>query len=134
MILYDLQCRSEHLFEAWFKDSATYQSQIAAREVSCPVCGDTKLEKALMAPRVSTGGIGGEGIARYAAALREMRRQVEGNCDYVGERFPEEARRIHHGEAESRGIYGEASDQEAKALEAEGVEFERIPWAPREDA
>lgn len=66
--------------------------------------------------------------------LRELRRQVEANCDYVGPAFAEEARRIHKGESERRGIYGEASPEEAEALAEEGVEVARIPWIPRDDA
>ena len=68
------------------------------------------------------------------AAVKELREQVEQNCDFVGEKFPEEARKIHYGESEARGIYGEASDEDAAALDDEGIEVQRIPWAPREDA
>jgi hypothetical protein len=66
-------------------------------------------------------------------ALRELRRHIEANCDYVGDQFPAEARRIHYGESERRNIYGEATDEEARALDDEGIEFRRIPWVPRHD-
>ena len=66
--------------------------------------------------------------------LRELRRKVEENCDYVGPRFAEEARRIHYGETDSHAIYGETTPQEAQALSEEGIEFGRIPWAPRLDS
>lgn len=143
MILFDLKCEQDHVFEAWFKDSKTFEAQAAAGEVPCPVCGNTKVEKALMAPRVATrkggslrsdDGAMAERMERVTHALYEMRRHVEDNCDYVGEKFPEEARRIHYGEAASRSIYGEATPEEAEELIDEGVEFQRIPWAPREDA
>ena len=73
-------------------------------------------------------------MGKYMEAVKEMREQVEKNCDYVGEKFPEEARKMHYGEAETRNIYGEATDSEAEALQEEGVEVQRIPWVPNEDA
>ncbi len=139
MIVYDIRCFHEHVFEAWFKDSETYDEQVEAGGVSCPVCGSTKVEKALMAPRLGKSknddrDRAREHVGRYVTAMNAMRRQVEDNCDYVGEKFAEEARKIHYGEAESRGIYGEATNDEASSLSDEGVEFQKIPWAPREDA
>ena len=139
MILYDLKCRKDHVFETWFRDSAAYEEQVAAGAISCPTCGSRKIEKALMAPRIGKGDReiatkAAEHAKRYAAFASEVRRRVEDNCDYVGPKFPEEARKIHYGEAESRGIYGEASDEDASALDDEGIEVQRIPWAPREDA
>ncbi len=139
MILFDLKCANEHVFEAWFKDSETFERQAEGAEIVCPVCGDSGVEKALMAPRIgkrdreiATKAV--EHAKRYAAFASEVRRRVEDNCDYVGPKFPEEARKIHYGESESRGIYGEASDEDAAALDDEGIEVQRIPWAPREDA
>ena len=139
MISFNLRCGEDHTFEAWFKDSETFDSQVEASEVVCPVCGDSGVEKALMAPRIGKGDRAlakkaVEHAKRYAAFASEVRRHVEDNCDYVGPDFAEEARKIHYGETESRGIYGEASDDDAKALNEEGVEVQRIPWAPREDA
>ena len=139
MILYDIKCSHDHVFEAWFKDSETFDEQIEAGGVSCPMCGSSDVEKALMAPRLNKGkgrdrANVREYFGRYVAAINEMRRQVEDNCDYVGEKFADEARKIHYGEAESRGIYGEATNEEATSLLDEGVEFQKIPWAPREDA
>ena len=145
MIVYDLKCRKDHVFEAWFRDSAAYEAQAAAGEVACPVCGSKKIAKAPMAPRLAKGGTGGgtdggtaETETAQAAeamnALRELRRKVEENCDYVGPGFAEEARKIHYGETDTRNIYGETSDEEAKELRDEGVAFTRIPWAPRQDS
>ncbi len=139
MILFDLKCANEHVFEAWFKDSETFERQVEGSEIVCPVCGDSAVEKALMAPRIGKGDSkmavkAAEHAKRYAAFASEVRRHVEDNCDYVGPKFPEEARKIHYGETEARGIYGEASDEDAAALDDEGIEVQRIPWAPREDA
>ncbi len=172
MILFVLKCTTDHRFEAWFRNGDAYETQAAARAIACPVCGDTHITKAPMAPRIAKGGrsrddgprdgdaqeaapaapSGGapapaappapavpslppEVRERFAAEvmrqLTEIRRTVERNCDYVGDRFAEEARRIHYGETDPRGIYGEASAKEAEELEEEGVTFGRIPWLPR---
>lgn len=155
MIVFDLRCRKEHVFEAWFPDSASFAEQVEAGKVLCPVCGSRKVTKALMAPNVAgtkgedkpaqvqaAGKTRPEGAAMAEGAkagelrrlLRELRQHVEQNCDYVGERFAEEARRIHYGESDPRGIYGETSDTEAQALEEEGIEIARVPWLPRENS
>ena len=140
MIVFDLKCRKVHIFEAWFRDSASYSDQVATGKVLCPVCGSRKVEKALMAPNVAIGETrevavsGAEKAGEIRRMLKQMRQHVEDNCDYVGTEFPEEARKIHYGEAEKRGIYGETSDEEAKALEDEGVAVQRIPWLPRENS
>lgn len=132
MILYDLRCGQDHGFEGWFRDSKAYDGQRRAGRVVCPICGDKKVRKAPMAPRVAKGGKG-PSEAETLTALREMRRQVEANCDYVGERFADEARKIHYGETEKRGIYGEATDSDSKDLADEGIEVGRIPWVPLAD-
>ncbi len=142
MILFRLRCSDDHTFEAWFRDGATYDRQAAAGEIVCPVCGDTGVGKAPMAPRLARHrGVGEEEHAkpddeavRMREALLELRRQVEAGCDYVGGNFAEEARKIHYGEIEHRNIYGEASDEQARELVDEGIEFGRIPWLPRTDS
>ena len=141
MILFNLKCATDHEFEAWFKDSTTYDDQVAAGEIACPVCGDCDVGKAIMAPRVSSSAKkrapapGPAELQRqYVNAVREVRKHVEDNCDYVGPGFAEEARKIHSGETEERGIYGEATEDETKTLADDGVPFGRIPWVPREDA
>lgn len=136
MILFELKCSADHRFEAWFRDGAAYDAQVAAGSVACPLCGDTGVSKAPMAPRIARARSGGEEAERRQLAairqhLSELRRTVEENCDYVGDRFAEEARRIHYGEAEARGIYGESTAEDADALRDEGVAFQRIPWLPR---
>ena len=135
MIVYDLKCAEGHQFEAWFRDSAAYE----ADGVTCPICGSGKVEKALMAPNLARGGPRDPapqvdaGAVRVRRALSELREQVEANCDYVGPRFPEEARRIHYGETDPRGIYGESTAEEADALKEEGVQVHRLPWVSREN-
>jgi len=155
MILYNLVCGKDHEFEGWFKDSKAYDRLEKARQVTCPACGDTKVRKAIMAPRISKGGSGPKEVSeapsapvpvpapapapnpqqqKFFMALREMRKQIEANCDYVGGQFSEEARKIHYGETAARSIYGEATSEEAKALDEEGIDCQQIPWVPREDA
>jgi hypothetical protein len=139
MILFKLRCAAEHEFEAWFRDGATYERQAARGQITCPECGDNAIEKAPMAPRVKRSAKTAEAKAPPSPAqlrrlLQELRRHVETNCDYVGERFAEEARRIQRGEAAKRGIYGEASEEESQALADEGLEVARIPWVPPNDA
>ncbi len=154
MILFELRCGRNHGFEGWFRDNATYDAQEKAGEIVCPVCGDTRVRKAPMAPRIGRAGKAPEEAAgsppaavaaqarraarEYARELRrqllELRTRIEATCDYVGPRFAEEARRIHYGETERHNIYGEASRDEAEALAEEGIEFGTIPWIPRGDA
>ncbi len=142
MILYKLACTNEQQFEAWFLDIATYDAQSAAGDVMCPLCGSTGVTKAPMAPNVATGahkGATAETRAREVAeqimrAVRRLHRHVEENCEYVGDRFAEEARSIHFGETEERDIYGEATDKEATELDEEGIEFHRVPRIPRKDS
>jgi hypothetical protein len=129
MILYDLRCSRNHAFEGWFRDSKAYDGQRRVGRVVCPICNDRKVRKAPMAPRLAKKSSEAEALT----ALRQLRRQVESNCDYVGERFAEEARKIHYGETEKRGIYGEATESDSKALADEGIEVGRIPWVPLAD-
>ena len=145
MIVFDLLCRNDHEFESWFQNSDAFEKLAKAGHVACPICGDTKITKSLMAPAVSgtkkksndkmaISAKAAQQMGQYMEAVKAMREQVEKNCDYVGDKFPEEARKMHYGEAETRNIYGEATDKEAEALQEEGVELQRIPWIPSEDA
>lgn len=156
MIHYQLRCGQDHEFDGWFKDSSTFDKQAKRGLVECPTCGDTKVTRALMAPAVSTReaapvvvepppsnapvappappvSAGGRIPAQVVALLQRMRAEVERNCDYVGGEFAEEARKIHRGESEKRGIYGETTPGEAEALAEEGIEVASIPWVPRSD-
>jgi hypothetical protein len=133
MISYNLRCAKEHVFEAWFRNSVAYEEQAAKKSVSCPVCGSKKVEKSIMAPSVAKSS-GRETVELTPEKMRGMlvklRESVEANCDNVGTEFPEEARKIHYGEAEHRNIYGQASEDDATELAEEGIEFGRIPWVP----
>jgi hypothetical protein len=150
MILYSLCCSKDHGFEAWFRNSDAFDKQATKGIIACPTCGNTKVRKAIMAPRIAKGAKkkSQEAPATVPAApatapgnhvmapqvremLQELRKHVEANCDYVGNEFAEEARKIHYGETEERGIYGEASNADAEALQEEGIEVGRIPWLPR---
>jgi hypothetical protein len=136
MILFTLRCANDHEFEAWFRDSEGFEAQHAAGEIACPVCSDAAVEKAVMAPRLARSREAPAPavvLAQMRKALINMRRQIETHCDYVGPRFAEEARRIHYGETDPRGIYGEASDTESRELTDEGISFGQIPWIPPAD-
>jgi hypothetical protein len=140
VIRYALSCGDGHEFEAWFANSDAYEKQHGEAAIACPVCGSTAVDKTLMAPSVATSRK--KDSVRLAAnmpqqqeaivMLRKLREHLTQNADYVGPRFAEEARRIHYNEAERRGIYGEASVEEARALREEGVEFHPLPTLPEE--
>lgn len=158
MIHYALRCDHEHAFDGWFKDSATFEKMARRGLIDCPHCGSTRVERALMAPSIAKSSAdepapgpvaaplpekpaakpaakeaGGVMPAQMVAVLQRLRSEIEKNCDYVGPRFADEARKIHEGEAEARGIYGEATPEEAKALKDDGIGFETIPWVKRAD-
>ncbi|MEQ5777028.1 MULTISPECIES: DUF1178 family protein [unclassified Thalassospira] len=137
MILFQLKCNHDHEFEGWFRDSATYEAQSTSGELSCPMCGSDQVSKALMAPRLRTSRqkeTAAENRKKAAIAeathkaLSELRAQVETNCENVGTGFAEEARKIHYGETEKRGIYGEATIKEATELVDEGIDVHALPW------
>ena len=139
MILFQLACANDHRFEAWFRDSAAFDRQSAAGDIGCPFCADTHVSKAPMAPHVAKSALKADSAEdRERKVTRELmevmdnlRRHVEDKCDYVGVDFAEEARRIHYGETDPRGIYGEASENDRSALKEEGIEVHRFPWPHR---
>jgi hypothetical protein len=136
MIHYNLRCAKGHAFESWFQSSSAYEAQEKRELVSCPVCGSTKVERAIMAPRiVSKKGRDtkpSEQEVELRAKLRELRDHIVKNADNVGEKFPNEARKMHYGDIEHRPIYGDASPDEAKALIEEGVEVMPLPSLPED--
>jgi hypothetical protein len=158
MIRYALICQQGHQFESWFQDSSAYDKQAKRGLVSCPHCGSAKVEKAIMAPRLSatakrrSKAIEAPETAPEAAPapapapvamispqeqeirakLKELRDHLTKNADNVGAKFPEEARKMHYGEVEHRSIYGVASPEEAKELSEEGIEFHPLPSLPDE--
>jgi len=160
MIHYQLRCSQQHEFDGWFQSSTVFEKQAKAGFVECPLCGDVKVTRALMAPAVSTRdaappvppehapapkpappasvpapapgtAVSGPMPAHIRAMLQRMRAEVEKHCDYVGPTFADEARKMHRGESEHRGIYGETTPAEAEALADEGIEVARMPWVPR---
>ena len=139
MIRYALACDHEHRFEGWFGSSADYDDQSARGLVECPVCGSAGVRKQIMAPAVS--GTKKRALtapdpkmrAMVMDAIGKVRRHVEDNFDYVGDTFAKEARTIHDGTSEDRGIYGEASPREVKALVEDGIRIAPLPDKPPED-
>ena len=153
MIHYSLICEKKHDFDIWFKNSADYDKQVKRGLVSCPACGSVKVERAIMAPQIVSKK-GREAAPPVPAApaevtassestpllmaqerelrakLKELRDHIVKNADNVGERFPNEARKMHYGDIEHRPIYGEASPDEARALIDEGVEVSPLPVLP----
>lgn len=136
MIKYALSCDHAHAFEGWFGSSSDYDDQAARGLVDCPVCGSKGVRKQIMAPAVAgtkAQKAAPEPDARtremMKTALGEMRRQVEDSFDYVGDSFAQEARDIHDGKSEDRGIYGEASPAEVKALVEDGIRIAPLPPA-----
>ena len=136
MIKYALICDHDHAFEGWFGSSSDYDDQAARGLLECPLCASKAVRKQIMAPAVA-GTKAQRAAPEPTAAMREMmmtamgevRRQVEENFDYVGDRFAKEARDIHDGKSEERGIYGEASPKEVKALIEDGVRIAPLPPA-----
>ncbi len=139
MIRFSLVCEHEHEFEAWFRSNDDFETQKKRGFVECPSCGSREVGKALMAPAVSTGRkqekmalAMGEEQRRVMAELKALSQKMRENADYVGDKFAEEARKIHFGESDPRGIYGEATLEEAKGLAEDGVSFMPIPVFPED--
>ena len=156
MIRYNLRCERGHAFESWFQSSSAYESQEKRKLVNCPICGSAKVERAIMAPQIvsqtrhdraepapaPTAAPATEVTAptstpllmaqerELRAKIKELRDHIVKNADNVGERFPNEARKMHYGDIEHRPIYGEASPDEARALIDEGVEVSPLPVLP----
>jgi hypothetical protein len=148
MIRYDLICEDGHEFDGWFSNSSAFDEQSRQGLVTCVHCGSTKIEKQLMAPGIPVkGNRKAEPIQaakpmlasafdprqqKLIQLMREVRKAVEENAEYVGDKFAEEARKIHYEEAEKRGIYGETTDQDAEALIEEGIEIHPLPILPED--
>ena len=144
MIKYSLICEKDHEFEGWFGSSDDYDKQRKRGFVECPICGSQKVSKALMTPGIAgTKKINGaeKVMANIApqmpeevvTKIREIKQHIEKNSENVGDKFPEEARKIHYGESEARGIYGKASVKEAAELAEEGVGVMPIPELPEDN-
>lgn len=135
MIRYALVCGDcEHRFDAWFRNADACDTQAANAQIECPSCGGHRVTKAPMAPAIAGKAALVERQAILLAVLRAMTARVKATAEAVGERFPEEARRMHYGEAEPRPIWGQASLEDAQALHDEGIEIAMLPDLPDEDA
>jgi hypothetical protein len=154
MIRYALTCDQGHAFESWFQNSGAYDKQVRRGLVTCPVCGSAKVEKTIMAPRVAGAKKRGDAAPaerpapaaelpapvamlspqerEFRTKLKELREHLTKSADYVGPKFPEEARKMHYGEIEHRSIYGEATPEQARELHEEGIEFHPLPVLPDE--
>ena len=136
MIKYRLACPAGHEFEGWFQSSDAYDKQAARGQVLCPVCGSAEVSKAVMAPSLATRSAKSRGARSRAQALdlmRKLRADVEQRAEYVGPRFAEEARKIHEDGTVPRGIYGEATPQDARALIEDGVPVLPLPRLPEDE-
>ena len=145
MIHYDLICKHGHSFDGWFSNSAAYDEQRDKGAVVCPQCGTAETDKQIMAPsiprksssksdarnQVFSGGADPR-MKLLVEKMRELRQHIESHADYVGDRFAEEARRIHYKEAEERGIYGEATAEDASSLIEEGIDVQPLPLLPED--
>ncbi len=163
MIHYQLHCGQDHDFDGWFANSSGFEEQQARGLIACPHCGNSDVRRALMAPAIGKKGnatasvepVGETSEAALPAVvppampvvmpdpvlsdqmiemIHKVRAEVEQNCDYVGSDFAEEARKIHYGEADQRGIYGETTLDEAQELVEEGIDVTALPFVPRTDS
>ena len=146
MIRYDLICEDGHEFDGWFSDSAAFDEQSKRGLVSCVHCGSNRIEKQLMAPGIpvkanrKTEAPAKPVLAttldprqqKIAQMMRDLRKAVEEHSEYVGNKFAEEARKIHYEEAEKRGIYGETTAEDAQELLEEGIEIHPLPILPED--
>jgi hypothetical protein len=145
MIRYDLICDKGHEFDGWFRDSAAFEKQAKRHLVACTLCGSEDVAKQLMAPGIPAksnrkdntpqkmlAGTVDSRTQRLMQMMREVRKNVEENAEYVGDKFADEARKIHYSESEKRGIYGEANPEDAKALIEEGIEVHPLPRLPED--
>ena len=139
MIKFTLSCPDAHAFEAWFSNSDSFETQKTRGDINCPVCGSADVDKSLMAPSVVTARrresvrvAAHVAEAEMQEVVRKLRKHLTENAENVGDRFAEEARRIHYDEAEKRGIYGEATSEEVHALVEEGIEFHPLPTLPED--
>jgi hypothetical protein len=129
VIKYDLRCANGDEFEAWFASIADYDKQSESGLVECPHCGSKRVEKAPMAPAVRTSRAK-EAQRERAVAMAmaaKVREHIKENFDYVGDKFANEARKMHAGETEERAIWGEATPEEARELAEEGIPASPLP-------
>lgn len=138
---FQLECKNNHQFEAWFRSNDDFDKQQKRGLLECPMCGTHQVSKTLMAPSVTTGrskdkiavAAGQAAQQQMLAKMMELAKEVKSKADNVGEKFPEEARKIHYGESEARAIYGKATSEEVSELVDEGVDILPLPDVPDDD-
>ena len=177
MIVFDLKCEENHVFEAWFQNSDTYETQAKNGQIECPYCGSSSISKSVMSPNISAKSnssaksksedmasreigskdmVSGDHLISASAnvpdtmaasaedvkraldhmhtTMKKFRNHVKNECEYVGEKFADEARAIHEGTAENRGIYGEATLEETEELLNDGIEVLPVPGLDKLDS
>lgn len=168
MIVFDLRCEDNHIFEAWFQNSDAFKAQLSDGHVECPYCGSLDITKSLMSPNIAAKGNRGQGrdmerniapddhvvmasanvpdnmdasaedvkraLQHMHETMKKYRNHVQKECDYVGDNFAEEARAIHDGTAETRGIYGEATLEETEELLSDGIDVLPVPGLDKLDS
>lgn len=141
MIRYDLRCENNHIFDGWFRSSDGFEKMLASGQVTCAQCGSRRIEKTLMAPSVSKDRPSRPDRANLStpdnsaqAALDKLRKHIESNSDYVGNKFVDEARAMHEGRSPNRAIHGEAAADDARKLIEDGVPVAPLPFIPRQKA
>jgi len=141
MILFDLCCENEHVFEVWFASSSQFEEQKKKKLINCPICNSNKIKKALMAPKLNGTKKNSKTTSRNVLndssvinKFKKFKKFVEENTVDVGKDFTEEARKIHYGETERKSIRGETTKEQAEELLDEGIPIARLPWTSREDA
>lgn len=127
MIRYTLKCSDDHQFESWFQSASAFDTLKKSGHVSCAVCGDTDVEKTVMAPRIGKTSLS-EPASVAEQTIQKMKAHVEANSEDVGDKFAEEARAIHEGISPERSIYGQAKPKEAKALIEDGIPVLPLPF------
>ena len=140
MIKFDLVCENEHIFEASFDDSSSFEKQKKKKLIECPFCNSSNISKSVMAPNISNKSSSSIKIKReknklfsnYNKQINKIKSEIEKNFKYVGKKFPEEARKIHYGEAKDKPIYGEATEKESQELVDEGISLVRLPFSKKE--
>ena len=130
MIKYSLICDQDHNFEAWFSDSSTCDSQLKKSKVECPLCGSKKITKSIMAPNIpskSNQKTPKSDVKKVEMVMNKIKKHVQDNYEYVGNKFPDEARAMHYKEKDQKDIDGETTIEEAKDLIEEGINVQPLP-------
>ena len=141
MIKFDLKCNNDHIFEASFDDSSSFEKQRKKKLIDCLFCGSSSIVKSVMAPNISSKSNSSDKqkrkqekvFANYNQKIKKLKEEIEKNYTYVGKNFPEEARKIHYGEKEDKPIYGEATEKESYDLIEEGIPLIRLPFEKKQN-